>query len=133
MFETGRRSARACASRLLPAAAHGQGRNQRARNAHPLRAQVFAVTAMWRHLASPAVIVIDDWNFDAVRQGTADGLAAVGGNVAGGGCVARAWALRLTADGSHTPLEDAAAGWWNGLADFVVDKGGGEGQRPAGR
>lgn len=57
-----------------------------------------------------------------MRQGTADALASLGGAYAGGGCVARAWELRLTADGSHTPLEAAAAGWWNGLAAFVIDK-----------
>ena len=40
----------------------------------------------------------------------------------GGGAVAAAFERRLTADGSHTPLEEAREGYWNGVLVLVVDK-----------
>jgi len=36
--------------------------------------------------------------------------------------VAAALERRLTADGSHTPLHEAAKGYWNGIGVFVIDK-----------
>jgi hypothetical protein len=89
---------------------------------------------MWRHLAPQAIVVIDDLNFDSVRQGTADGFEAVDGGSAGssgsggGGCVAvggvvvAAFERRMTRDGSHTPLAEAAEGYWNGVGVYVIDK-----------
>lgn len=46
----------------------------------------------------------------------------LGGSCGGRGVVARAWQLRLTAGGRHTPLAEAAEGYWNGVGVFVIDK-----------
>jgi hypothetical protein len=93
-------------------------------NAHdpPSSWQVFAITAIWRHLTTTAIVVIDDINFDSVRQGTADGCEAVGGCMAGGGVIAASFERRLTLDGSHTPLPEARRGYWNGVLVLVIDK-----------
>lgn len=80
-----------------------------------------AITCMWHALASLCIVVVDDWNWEDVREGTWEGLRAVGATVA--------WVreIRMTQDGSHTPPALARRMWWNGMAVFVLEKGSGPG------
>ena len=45
--------------------------------AHDYDSHYHAITHIWSQLSHFAIIVVDDWNFEQVRQGTFDGLSAV--------------------------------------------------------
>jgi hypothetical protein len=55
------------------------------------------------------VLVVDDWNFEFVQEGTRDALAELGWSVQ------RGWCRRTEYNGD-------AASWWNGLYVAVVVK-----------
>ena len=84
--------------------------------AHDHDSHAKAITMYWPHLTSPAIIVIDDWNFRAVRSGTEEGFATVGARVT------YRREIRLTNDDLHTPVDFAQESFWNGMAVFVVEK-----------
>lgn len=55
------------------------------------------------------VFIVDDWNWEDVRRGTAQTLKESGVSVV------YEKAIRLTQDNSHTPDKQAKEGWWNGI------------------
>lgn len=62
------------------------------------------------------VLVMDDWNFIEVRNGTYKGISLNGLEVV--------WSkeIRLTNDDSHTPHDEAKKSYHNGIAVFVLKK-----------
>ena len=70
----------------------------------------------WPVLADQAIVIVDDWNWAAVRKGTFDALKDVGANII------EKFEIRYTMDESHTPKETACVEFWNGIAVFVVSK-----------
>jgi hypothetical protein len=62
------------------------------------------------------VFIVDDWNWDQVRNGTLDAIRDLGLSVL--------WKkeIRLTNDGSHTEVNEAKATWWNGIFVCVLQK-----------
>ena len=83
---------------------------------HTYDDQYRAITHIWKHLADTAVILIDDWNWADVRNGTKDGLKAVGA------LIENSHEIRYTHENEHTPWDVAKAGFWNGIGIFVVSK-----------
>lgn len=102
----------------LPAPPHTHTHNcaQVYDGAHTHTAQKLAITHFWEALADASVLVIDDWNWRDARTGTFDGLRDVGA------VVLFQAELRMTWNEEHTSLEAAHAGFWNGMAVFVVAK-----------
>ena len=84
--------------------------------AHDYESQRRAMTHFYRYLELPCVVVVDDWNWDAVRRGTYDGLNEVGANVVYEDHV------RLTQDDSHTDNDTATKTYWNGMGLFVLGR-----------
>lgn len=64
------------------------------------------------------IFVVDDWNWEDVRAGTHAGIANSGLEIV------FSREIRLTWDNSHTPLEEAHSGWWNGLFVAILRKSG---------
>ena len=83
---------------------------------HTYDAQRQAITHFWRNLASVAVVIIDDWNWADVRNGTMDGFVAVGANIT------YSHEIRYTHDNEHTPMHIAKTEFWNGVGVFVIQK-----------
>jgi hypothetical protein len=62
------------------------------------------------------IFVVDDWNWENVRNGTMDAIKATNVKIL--------WKkeIRLTHDNEHTPDDIAKATWWNGIAVFLLEK-----------
>jgi hypothetical protein len=62
------------------------------------------------------ILVIDDWNWSAVRNGTNRAIKDNNLNVL--------WSkeIILTKNDEHTPNEEARKTWWNGIGVFVLKK-----------
>ncbi|MEN9406290.1 MAG: Acanthocystis turfacea chlorella virus 1 [Bacillota bacterium] len=67
-------------------------------------------------LKNTFIFIVDDWNWDYVRNGTFDAIRDLKLNVA--------WQheIRLTHDNSHTPEPLSIETWWNGLYVAVLQK-----------
>ena len=74
---------------------------------HAEDCQARALAHFRRWLAPVAILIVDDWNWAHVRRGTAQGL--LGYDV-------------LAQEVERTENEQDSAGWWNGVAAFVVRK-----------
>lgn len=83
---------------------------------HTYLEQYRALTHFWDILADPCVLIVDDWNWPAVRKGTLDALQALQPRIL------LQHEIRLTQDDSHTPLGEAVESFWNGLGVFVLGK-----------
>lgn len=62
------------------------------------------------------ILIVDDWNWQEVRDGTQEAIEALNCKVL------YQKEVRLTFDNSHTPMTDAAATWWNGVYVAVLQK-----------
>lgn len=84
--------------------------------AHDEEAQYRAITDFYKYLDDVSIIVIDDWNHIPTQNGTWRGLKEIGAKIH------FKEEIKLTEDGSHTPMNIAANDFWNGMAVFVVQK-----------
>ena len=75
---------------------------------HSYRGTRFGIAAAAPVLATRAIVLVDDWRHNEVRQGTRDGFSEAGLRVL--------WERELI-DGRNN--QD---GWWNGLGIFFVEK-----------
>ena len=62
------------------------------------------------------ILIIDDWNWDCVRNGTSRAITNLNLKVM------YEKSIRLTSDNSHSPMDEAAATWWNGIYIAVLQK-----------
>ena len=83
---------------------------------HSVKAHHEGIVRVWSALAQQAIVIIDDWNGENVRNGTFSGLAAVGAHVE------ESWEIMYVVSGGHTPKIFAGGEFWNGIAVFVIDK-----------
>ncbi|HTH82126.1 MAG TPA: class I SAM-dependent methyltransferase [Mucilaginibacter sp.] len=62
------------------------------------------------------IFIVDDWNWEPVRNGTMDAIRDLK--------LKQIWSkeIRLTHNNEHTPDDVAKATWWNGIAAFVLQK-----------
>jgi hypothetical protein len=67
-------------------------------------------------LESTFVFIVDDWNWEQVRQGTLDAIAAIGV------CLDYALEIRTTLDGSHPALAAQHSDWHNGYFISVLSR-----------
>lgn len=75
-----------------------------------------AIVKAWPALASDCIVIIDDWNWSGVREGTYQGFLDVGARVV------KSWEIRHTWNNSHTPETFRDIEFWNGVAIFIVSK-----------
>jgi hypothetical protein len=85
---------------------------------HAYQAQYKAMKHFAPCLAESAIVLIDDWNWSSVRNGTADGLNAVKHFLQ----VVYADEVRHTNDNTHSTSKVASAEFWNGIGIFVVER-----------
>jgi hypothetical protein len=74
------------------------------------------IVKAWPTLAPQSVILIDDWNWSWVREGTYQGFLDVGARVS------KTWEIRHTWDDTHTPEGTRESEFWNGIGIFIIDK-----------
>lgn len=74
---------------------------------HTVESHEKAFTTLWPYLADTCIIMVDDWNWPCVKQGTEQGLANVGARVLYSVDIA-------SPEGAH--------GFWNGCGVFLVQK-----------
>lgn len=75
-----------------------------------------AIVKAWPVLAPESIVIVDDWNWPEVRDGTYQGFLEVGARVG------KAWEIRHTWDNTHTPVEVREREFWNGIAIFIISK-----------
>jgi hypothetical protein len=76
---------------------------------HTFEAQRDALVRFADVFTDPFVLLVDDWNFDHVQDGTQTALEQLGWSVAEEWC-------------RHTAYNGDAASWWNGLFVAVIEK-----------
>jgi predicted O-methyltransferase YrrM len=83
---------------------------------HSYESQFRAITFIWKHLAvHGAIVVIDDWNYPRVRQGTLDGFQAVGANIV------ERFEITNRANGAKLSTDPISLNeFWNGIGIFIV-------------
>jgi hypothetical protein len=87
------------------------------------------INRIWPMLNDTAIVIVDDWNWNQVREATLKALEDVNAKVI------QKFEIRHTSDGQHTPLfagNDITTGkrcvgpawteFWNGCAVFVIEK-----------
>ena len=62
------------------------------------------------------IFIVDDWNDVKVRNGTISAIEKLNLKVL------YEKAIRLTSDNTHTPIQEARVGWWNGIYISVLKK-----------
>lgn len=62
------------------------------------------------------IFIVDDWNFESVRNGTIDSIERLGLEAL------YEKEIRLTCNNEHTPLNIAHDTWWNGIYVAVLKK-----------
>lgn len=82
---------------------------------HEYHEQRQAITYFYKYLEMPCILIVDDWNWVKVRQGTFDGLKEMNANIVYEDHV------QHTQDDSHSPMDVAVAQYWNGMGLFVLD------------
>ena len=80
---------------------------------HSRTNQKRAITHFWPYLAKSCIIIVDDWNWPDVRNGTFDGFAEVGANIA--------WKKEIRHTDNDS-VSKATEEFWNGIGIFVVEK-----------
>jgi len=75
-----------------------------------------ALTHFYPALDDVFILVVDDWNWADVRDGTHRAIAELGLEVV------HTREVRLTQDNRHTPKTLARASWWNGIYITVLRK-----------
>jgi predicted O-methyltransferase YrrM len=76
-----------------------------------------AIVKIWPHLAAESIIIVDDWNWSEVRDGTYQGFLDVGAKIQ------KTWEIKHTWDNTHTQDSNTRAyEFWNGIAVFDVRK-----------
>lgn len=70
----------------------------------------------WPILAEQAIVIVDDWNWAAVRKGTMAAFEDLGANII------EKFEIMYTIDDSHTPMPMAHCEFWNGICVFIVSK-----------
>ena len=75
-----------------------------------------AILRVWDYLQPTSIIIIDDWDFDEVRQATEDAFRDVHAKIV------YKWELRYMFDGMHISFHIGMIEWWNGIGVFVIEK-----------
>lgn len=68
-----------------------------------------AITSFWKYLSNICIIVVDDWKWNDVKQGTLNGLKKVNAHIV------RQWELK-------EPIKENKRGVWNGCCIFLINK-----------
>jgi hypothetical protein len=83
---------------------------------HSYDSQYKALTYYINNMDDTFIFLVDDWNWDSVRNGTFDAIRDLNLKIM--------WSkeIRLTDNNKHTPPEIAHATWWNGIYICVLQK-----------
>lgn len=84
--------------------------------AHGINDQSMALTYYYDCLDDIFIYIVDDWNWQDVREGTNDGIRKCNLKVL------YQKEIRLTSDNSHTPHPEADTTWWNGMCVYILQK-----------
>jgi hypothetical protein len=84
---------------------------------HTEQSHFRAIEYFYPCLAEQAVIVIDDWNYPQVRNGTMKAIETLGINVA-----YQKEVILPEADVADMPRHQGRFGWWNGICILIINK-----------
>jgi len=83
---------------------------------HDYQSQYNALKHYYDKMDDVFIYVVDDWNWDDVRNGTYHVINDLGVKVL------ERVVIQLTDDNTHTPYDIAGETWWNGLFACVLQK-----------
>lgn len=83
---------------------------------HSEESQYRALTEYVACMDDVFILVVDDWNWSTVRDGTKNAIMDLGLRVL------HRFQIVYTNDNSHTPMDVARREWWNGIGMFVLEK-----------
>jgi hypothetical protein len=83
---------------------------------HSKHAHYMALTHYYNCLDDIFIYVVDDWNWQDVRDGTMESIADLGLEII------YEKEIRLTSDNSVTPEPLLSTGWWNGIYAAILKK-----------
>ncbi|HEY8617299.1 class I SAM-dependent methyltransferase [Phenylobacterium sp.] len=89
---------------------------------HEYQDQYDALTYAWESLTDEFVFIVDDWNWEAVRNGTMDAIRDLGLEVM------HQIEVRTTLDNSHPAVGGKESDWHNGYFISVLRKNGASGK-----
>jgi hypothetical protein len=84
---------------------------------HTYSDQYNAIVKYYNCLKNNCIIMVDDWNWPDVQNGTRDGLKKVGANV-----IYSKEIVLPTSDTIGMPNHKGKNTWWNGIGIFVISK-----------
>jgi hypothetical protein len=84
---------------------------------HTYSDQYNAIVKYYDCLKNNCIIMIDDWNWPDVQNGTRDGFKKVGANI----IYSKEIVLPIS-DTINMPKHKGANTWWNGIGIFVISK-----------
>ena len=87
---------------------------------HDMQSQFDAFNHIHESLADLCVVVIDDYNFQSVQEGTAKAIAAMPDQIPFNLFYHRE--IKTTEDGTHVPIEKGALGYWNGMYVAILER-----------
>ena len=83
---------------------------------HSAESHYKALVHYYSCLDDTFIFIVDDWNWDTVRNGTMDSIRHLNLKVL------YEKEIRLTYDNSHTPQPEAKLTWWNGIYIAILQK-----------
>jgi hypothetical protein len=83
---------------------------------HSAISHYFALNHYYDCLDDIFIFMVDDWNWEDVRNGTKESIKELKLNIL------YEKEIRLTNDNSHTPMDIATKTWWNGLYVAILQK-----------
>jgi hypothetical protein len=83
---------------------------------HTKKAQYDGIIKVYPILNDESIIIVDDWNWQDVRDGTFQAFSELDANIT------RKFEIRYTTDNSHTPLDMARREFHNGIGIFLIKK-----------
>jgi len=83
---------------------------------HSYESQYKALTYYINNMDNTFILLVDDWNWDDVREGTFDAIRDLNLKIE--------WKkeIRMTQNNAHTPPDIAHATWWNGICVCILTK-----------
>ena len=83
---------------------------------HEYEDHFIALSYYLAHVDDVFIFIVDDWNWDNVRNGTMDAIKEFKLDIL--------WSreIRLTQNNEHTPNAEAKETWWNGIGVFLLQK-----------
>jgi predicted O-methyltransferase YrrM len=80
------------------------------------------IKRVWPILATESVVIVDDWNWPDVRNGTESAFKDLGANIVERFEIKHTWTDNHTGSDGNTDERTALNEFWNGMGVFIIKK-----------